>query len=89
MSTPLRAAIARRLGLSEEVAFRPGTSLAQLLAASPSAINSIDLLDAFAGAVADQSIDVDFDLPAFTLDHSTEEVVEALEKMNVTQAETH
>lgn len=63
--------------------------MGQLLATSPTAINSIDLLDAFAGALADQSMDVDFELPAFTLDHLTEDVLAALESINIASGESH
>ncbi len=55
-------------------------TLADLLAASPTAINSIDLLDAFAGALAELSLDTDPDIPAFTLDHRVDEVIAALEQ---------
>lgn len=77
MITELRPHVARRLGLTEDQVFG-GQPLSAVLAASPTAINSIDLLDAFAGALADTGVAEDVELPTMTLDHTAEEVVTAL-----------
>ncbi|MFD4606928.1 MULTISPECIES: hypothetical protein [unclassified Streptomyces] len=77
MLTELKQHVARRLGLTEEEVFA-GQPLSAVLVASPSAINSIDLLDAFAGALADTGFDEDVELPTMTLDHTAEDVVQAL-----------
>ncbi|PAZ17398.1 hypothetical protein CLM62_02450 [Streptomyces sp. SA15] len=79
MLTELRTHVARRLNLPQEEVFA-GQPLSAVLAASPTAINSIDLLDAFAGALADVGVDEDVELPTMTLDHTAEEVVTALGK---------
>ena len=77
MEEEIRASVARRLGLEQDQVFG-GRSLAEVLAASPVATNSIDLLDAFAGALADQGLEDELDLPVFTLDHSADDVITAL-----------
>ncbi|GAB2445921.1 hypothetical protein [Streptomyces incanus] len=77
MLADLRSNVARRLGLPEEEVFA-GQPLSAVLVASPTAINSIDLLDAFAGALADAGADDDVELPTMTLDHTAEDVVAAL-----------
>ncbi|MFF8595296.1 hypothetical protein ACF061_28425 [Streptomyces sp. NPDC015220] len=77
MLDELRANVARRLGLPEDEVFN-GQPLSAVLVASPSAINSIDLLDAFAGALADLGVDDDVELPTMTLDHTAQDVVTAL-----------
>ncbi|MER0245788.1 hypothetical protein AAHZ94_28205 [Streptomyces sp. HSW2009] len=79
MLAELRSHVAQRLSLPQEEVFA-GQPLADVLAASPTAINSIDLLDAFAGALADIGIEDDVELPTMTLDHTAEEVVAALGK---------
>jgi uncharacterized protein (TIGR03086 family) len=72
----LRKNVARRLELTEDEVF-DGRPLSAVLVASPTAINSIDLLDAFAGALADVGLE-DVELPAMTLDNSAAEVIGAL-----------
>ncbi|MET9530895.1 hypothetical protein ABZY02_10020 [Streptomyces sp. NPDC006649] len=79
MLTELRSRIAHRLGLPQEEVFA-GQPLSAVLAASPSAINSIDLLDAFAGALADIGVEDDVELPTMTLHHTAEDVLAALGK---------
>ncbi|RSN55667.1 hypothetical protein DMH12_15110 [Streptomyces sp. WAC 04229] len=79
MLTELKQHVARRLGLTPEEVFA-GQPLSAVLVASPTAINSIDLLDAFAGALADTGFDDDVELPTMTLDHTAQDVVQALGK---------
>ncbi|PCG86696.1 hypothetical protein CIB93_06995 [Streptomyces sp. WZ.A104] len=83
MLADIRVNVARRLGLTQEEVFA-GQPLSAVLVASPSAINSIDLLDAFAGALADAGLDDDVELPTMTLDHTAEDVVSALGKQLAT-----
>ncbi|MEU3920776.1 hypothetical protein [Streptomyces sp. NPDC029004] len=82
MLADLRTNVARRLGLPQEEVFA-GQPLSAVLVASPTAINSIDLLDAFAGALADAGVEEDVELPTMTLDHTAEDVVAALGKQLV------
>lgn len=79
MFAEIRTNIARRLQLTEEEVF-DGRTLSAVLVASPIAINSIDLLDAFAGALADVGLDDDVELPTMTLDHTADDVLSALRK---------
>jgi hypothetical protein len=83
MFAEIRTNIARRLQLTEEEVF-DGRTLSAVLVASPTAINSIDLLDAFAGALADVGVDDDVELPTMTLDHTAEDVLSALQKQLAT-----
>ncbi|QMU75746.1 hypothetical protein GXW83_08330 [Streptacidiphilus sp. PB12-B1b] len=83
MLAEIRTNIARRLQLTEEEVF-DGRTLSAVLVASPTAINSIDLLDAFAGALADVGVDDDVELPTMTLDHTADDVVNALQKQLAT-----
>ncbi|MFV0133047.1 hypothetical protein ACLGIH_07380 [Streptomyces sp. HMX87] len=83
MLTELRTNVARRLGLPQEEVF-DGRPLSAVLVASPHAVNSIDLLDAFAGGLADVGVDDDVELPTMTLDHAAEDVVTALGKQLAT-----
>jgi hypothetical protein len=83
MLAEIRTNIARRLQLTEEEVF-DGRTLSAVLVASPTAINSIDLLDAFAGALADVGVDDDVELPTMTLDHTAEDVLSALQKQLAT-----
>ncbi|MDG9722598.1 hypothetical protein [Streptomyces sp. DH41] len=77
MLAELRIHVARRLGLAPQEVFA-GQPLSTVLVTSPTAINSIDLLDAFAGAMADVGVEEDVELPTMTLDHTAEDVVVAL-----------
>ncbi|WP_327233359.1 hypothetical protein OG349_04625 [Streptomyces sp. NBC_01317] len=79
MIAELKQHVARRLDLTEEEVFA-GQPLSEVLVASPNAVNSIDLLDAFAGALADTGFDEDVELPTMTLQHSAEDIVQALGK---------
>ncbi|MEV7867371.1 hypothetical protein AB0P17_15010 [Streptomyces sp. NPDC088124] len=79
MFAELRTHVARRLGLPEDEVFGADRPLSAVLAASPTAINSIDLLDAFAGALADAGLgDDDAELPTMTLNHTADEVLAVL-----------
>lgn len=82
MIAGIRSSVADRLDLPEAEIFGHSLTLAQVLATSPTAINSIDLMDAFAAALAQEGIDPDADLalPAFTLDHTIDEVMSQLEE---------
>lgn len=87
MYEQLRSDVAKRLKLPVEEVFSD-QKLSEVLTASPEATNSIDLLDAFAGAIADQGLDEELDLPAFTLDHSVNDVISALEKQLASPGES-
>lgn len=73
----IRVNIARRLGLTEGEVFG-GQPMSAVLAASPTAINSIDLLDAFAGALADAGLSEDVEIPVMTLNHTADDIVTAM-----------
>jgi hypothetical protein len=77
----IRDNVARRLDLPFDHAFG-GQELSSVPAASSTVVNSIDLLGAFVGALAEQGpgdrIGNGADLATFTLDHSAAAVVDAL-----------
>lgn len=71
--------LAGRLGLSAEILFGNGTTLRDAVSLSPNATNSIDLLEGFAGALADLEWDDFINLPAFTLDNTVDSVIDEIE----------
>lgn len=71
----LQSGIAERLGLTPDQVFGHGYTLREVIALSPSAINSIDTLEAFIGAMADHGVDGDLGLPAITNDDQIDEVI--------------
>jgi hypothetical protein len=75
----LRVAVASRLHLTQADIFGRGLRLSDVLAKSPSARNSIDLLEAFAGAIAEFGLEDRLKLPMFTLDSAVDEVMAAIE----------
>lgn len=76
MIANFQESVAVRLGMDQSKLFGNGLSLRDVLTMSPIATNSIDLLEAFAGAIADNELDDQIDMPAFTLDHGVDEVME-------------
>jgi len=85
MFDEIKTSMALRLGLPEAEVFSE-KSLAWVLAAAPQAVNSIDLLDAFAGALADHGIEEEAELPTFTLQHTANDVIDALRLQFVQRA---
>lgn len=59
--------VKKRLCIDGEFVVQESTTLTDLLAKSPTAHNSLDLLDAFAGSIVDLGGDLETELPAFTM----------------------
>ena len=77
--------VAALLHLPVSEVFGRGWTLAEVLAKSPNAINSIDLMEAFAFAMAHHGLDERLNLPAFTLNDKIDDVMVDIEhQMNAT-----
>lgn len=70
-----KSTVARRLELPEAALYGRSLKLAEVVVRSPVATNSIDLMEAVAGAMAELEIDDRLELPALTLDHTIDELV--------------
>jgi hypothetical protein len=71
-----KASVARRLQMDPEALYQRSLSLADVVVRSPVASNSIDLMEAVAGAMAELEIDDRIELPAVTLQHTVDQLVE-------------
>ena len=67
--------VAERLRLEPSAIYGRSLTLADVIATSPATQNSVDLLEAIAGAMAELGIDDRIELPAMTLDHTLDELV--------------
>lgn len=70
--------VAKRLGMHRAELFTDKLKLGDVLVMSPTATNSIDLLEAFAAAIAENNLEDQVDIPAFTLDHTVDEVMDEI-----------
>ena len=74
-----KATVARRLDLEPATLYGRSLRLAEVIARSPVATNSIDLMEAVAGALAELDIDGRVELPTLTLDNTIDELVSEVE----------
>lgn len=74
-----KTTVARRLELDAATLYGRSFKLAEVVVRSPVATNSIDLMEAVAGAMAELEIDDKLELPALTLDHTIDELVAEVE----------
>jgi len=70
-----KTTVARRLELDAATLYGRSLKLAEVVVRSPVATNSIDLMEAVAGAMAELEIDDKLELPALTLDHTIDDLV--------------
>lgn len=72
-----KAIVARRLEIDPKVLYEtaPSLKLSDVIGRSPVAKNSIDLMEAVAGAMAEMEIDDDIELPAMTLENTVADLV--------------
>jgi len=77
--------VAERLELAPERIYGRSLSLAGVLTMSPTATNSVDLVEAVAGAMAELDIDEVIDLPTITLDHTVDDLMDRVRE----QLEAH
>jgi hypothetical protein len=80
MIEQFKTTVARRLRLAPEAMYGKSLKLSEVVARSPIASNSIDLVEAVAGAMAELGIDDQVDLPAITLDNSVDDLVREVER---------
>ena len=72
--------IAQKLNLSPSTIYGHNLPLSEAIAKSDVATNSIDIMEAFAYALAAQGWDEYIDMPAMTLDHSIDQVIAEIEQ---------
>lgn len=75
-----KSIVASRLEMEPAVLYGGTLKLSDVIARSPVATNSIDLMEAVAGAMAELEIDDQLELPAMTLDNTVQELVGEIEK---------
>jgi len=68
--------VARRLQLDPASLYQKSLTLADVVVRSPVASNSIDLMEAVAGAMAELEIDDRIELPSITLQHTVDELID-------------
>src|SRR5690349_15247256 len=71
-----KASVARRLQMDPASLYQSSLRLADVVVRSPVASNSIDLMEAVAGAMAELEIDDRIELPAVTLQHTVDQLIE-------------
>lgn len=75
-----KAIVAQRLEIDPKTLYgSPPLKLSDVVAKSPVARNSIDLMEAVAGAMAELEIDDDLELPAMTLQNTVSELLVEIE----------
>jgi hypothetical protein len=67
--------VAKRLELDPRSLYGTKMKLADVVGRSPVATNSIDLMEAVAGAMAELDLDDRLDLPAMTLDNTIDDLM--------------
>lgn len=70
-----KSIVAKRLELDPAMIYGKSLRLADVVVKSPVASNSIDLVEAVAGALAELEIDDQIELPTMTLDNTLDDVV--------------
>lgn len=83
-----KTAVARRLELSPAAIYGKSLRLADVVVRSPVASNSIDLVEAVAGALAELEIDDRIELPTMTLDNTIDDVVAEV-RLQLDQSPNH
>jgi hypothetical protein len=75
-----QSVVSARLRLDPEVLYGRKMKLAEVIARSPAATNSIDLMEAFAGAMAELGIDDRLELPTMTLQSTVDELMAEVQR---------
>jgi hypothetical protein len=70
-----KSVVARRLELDPAGLYGRSLKLSEVVVRSPVATNSIDLMEAVAGAMAELEIDDKLELPTMTLDNTIDELM--------------
>ncbi len=74
----LRRTLARRLGVEPTELANENVTLKEILEISPTAINSIDIMEAFIGSLVDLGAQTDLELPAVTLDDKLDNTLDTI-----------
>jgi hypothetical protein len=75
MLEEFKSIVAKRLELDPAAIYGKSIRLSDVVVKSPVASNSIDLVEAVAGALAELEIDDQIELPTMTLDNTLDDVV--------------
>jgi hypothetical protein len=71
-----KVSVARRLQLDPASLYQKSLTLADVVVRSPVASNSIDLMEAVAGAMAELEIDDRVELPTITMQHTVDDLID-------------
>lgn len=74
-----KESIAEKLGIPPSKLYGHDLSLSDVIANSETAMNSIDIMEAFAYALAKHELENSVNLPVFTLDYTIDQVIEEIE----------
>jgi len=74
-----KSVVAKRLELPESMLYGTSLRLSEVVMRSPVATNSIDLMEAVAGAMAELELDDRLELPAMTLDNTVDDLMNEVE----------
>ena len=80
MIEEFKHSVAQKLGIDPTVLYGHDHSLAKVLAGSPTAINSLDLVEAFAATIVALKLEGLVAIPAVTLDYSIDDVMDLVKK---------
>jgi hypothetical protein len=75
-----KTVVARRLQLDPSTLYGRSLKLSEVVARSPVAANSIDLMEAVAGAMAELELDDRLELPTITLQHTIDELMTEVQR---------
>jgi hypothetical protein len=79
----LKTDISDRIGIEKSILFNNGLIFSEILEKSEKVANSVDLLEAIAGAMCECGLDDLLELPVFTLDHQIDDVINSIENQLV------
>ena len=75
-----KAVVARRLQLDSSALYGRSLKLSEVVVRSPVASNSIDLMEAVAGAMAELELDDRLELPTMTLQNTIDELMTEVQR---------
>ncbi|NER23619.1 MAG: hypothetical protein F6J96_23540 [Symploca sp. SIO1C2] len=74
-----KESVAEKLGIPQSELYGHGLSLSDVIVNSKTAMNSIDIMEAFAYALARHGWEDRLNMPIFTLDSTIDQVIEEIE----------
>lgn len=80
MIEKIKESIAKNLNLNSTAIYGIEKPVSEIVALSPTAINSIDVFESFASAFAEHGVDDILNLPIFTLNDSIDNIISEIAK---------